>query len=584
MRWNRITRAITVCLVILAGGLVAIGGVAAGAHGEVPDDTVVVGPDGVLIKGSEAEIGDPTANVETQEGVDIRVAADNNVETAAGINVATPEGTILWDDNHGIVEVSSGRIISKEVTTGTFKYSNTTTELETGSGNELRTGQGTPVANSEPYNEAYVTVSITETDPSVVGAGQNVTVEAELENRGHAHGNRTVSLFAGDDPEPRTTKSVDIGAGSTESVSLTYMPYTFDVPEQPLTVATIDDSDSTTVTIKEPRINVSVTSTNVDGGDLTVKTSVTRVGALAPDGTALRNETPYVVEFHPTIGPGTTKSVTLGPGDTATPSFSTTLSDDDPDRFPVTVRVGTFADSITIDRSPTPQVTPTTINTSSPVEAAGPVTVNATFATTTDESAKGSASLVLNGSKIATRTIAAPPTGTTKQFQITAPDSAGNYTLTARTQAGTTQTELTVTNPGVIATIQGWLPNSLLGYGLLGLLPLTLVGLLYVTDPLARFRSENSGPQLTVVNLGGQTEDCTIVCTHQDDTDDTVYNVTVDPDESVTPGTLPLSNVEVQAQTTSGGSNTINLSLADTDAPPDEVAVGIKNGTVQFKN
>ena len=102
-------------------------------------------------------------------------------------------------------------------------------------------------ASEEPYTDASFTVSNIQA-PAEITEGEQLTVNATIDNVGDFAGADTVALQIGD--ETVDTAEVEIDGGDSQTVTFTYTPATDDVGDTTLGVVTSDDSETQALTIR----------------------------------------------------------------------------------------------------------------------------------------------------------------------------------------------------------------------------------------------------------------------------------------------------------------------------------------------
>ena len=210
-----------------------------------------------------------------------------------------------------------------------------------------RDGRVSAARTDGPSIEAMRDVRIIGTN-APVGAGEDLVVDAELEIDGdstyHGFVEATLELIVGHDPTHVDSRTVEVFAGRTETVSLEFTTatvrntQTFPVrvetrhaaAETDVTVIGTDDEGTGQLTVTDLSTNAPVT-----GGDWL---EVTATLSNAGEGPASR-EVEFVVGHDPTTVD--TQQVTLEAGETTTVSLGyETYPVANDDEFPVRVRTG----------------------------------------------------------------------------------------------------------------------------------------------------------------------------------------------------------------------------------------------------
>ncbi|QCS41736.1 CARDB domain-containing protein [Natrinema versiforme] len=191
----------------------------------------------------------------------------------------------------------------------------------------------TPTAGEiEPADPAAFNVSIAGTN-GPVEQGEQLAVEADVQNTGGDAGAQTVSLAVGDTAVD--SESVSLEAGETQTVSFTAPTDDLEPGEYPLAVSSENETAETTVTVVESgepaTFTASIAGTNspVEQGEpVTVEADLENVGDEA--GT-------QDVEIAVGGAPGESVPVTLEPDETQTATLSYETDDLEPGEYPLAV-------------------------------------------------------------------------------------------------------------------------------------------------------------------------------------------------------------------------------------------------------
>ena len=182
------------------------------------------------------------------EGEYVVARVDGNPTFPFFQDVTNESAIVVFDDDTGpgTLDVVYQVTVSDDADVGTVHEFNGTlqvneTEVPIDGQSELTVGGETgPVFDVEIDEEG--------TDESVV-AGEEATVVATVENTGDESGTQEVTLSI--DGSEEASESVTLAAGETESVTFGYETSEGDVPEVEATVASDDDTASTTISVEE---------------------------------------------------------------------------------------------------------------------------------------------------------------------------------------------------------------------------------------------------------------------------------------------------------------------------------------------
>ncbi|ARS88654.1 DUF7282 domain-containing protein [Natrarchaeobaculum aegyptiacum] len=177
-----------------------------------------------------------------------------------------------------------------------------------------------PAGEIDPEDPAEFAVEIVDA-PTELEQGEDLEVEAEIENVGGEEGTQEIVLGVAD--EDRDVLEVTLEPEATETVTLSTETDDLEPGEYPVTVASEDDEDETTVTILPVEaegeftiFDLSGPSTGVAGEGVTIAATITNEG----DGTDEQAVT-YSVDDEPVDE----ETIELEPGEFEVLTFSTTL-------------------------------------------------------------------------------------------------------------------------------------------------------------------------------------------------------------------------------------------------------------------
>jgi len=211
---------------------------------EISDERSVLD---IRIDFSEASGVDAAAISEddvTIEGADTGTpSVDATTEAAPGVLVITSSDTFTLDNEGDVLTVTvSGVAVSNE---GTFDSEIEFLDDEEGAVIAFGTDQYEIGGGSQ--DPAVFDVEISDTN-SPVTAGEPVTVDAEIENTGDVSATQTVDLTVDGIGSNEASVSLDGGQSTVETLSVGTAAG--DAGSYTATVATVDDSDSTTIELQ----------------------------------------------------------------------------------------------------------------------------------------------------------------------------------------------------------------------------------------------------------------------------------------------------------------------------------------------
>jgi PKD repeat protein len=248
-----------------------------GDSGEYPlivstvDDSDV-GTVTVTQNSSEFLIQNLTAN-EPAEGENLSVTVDiNNTGNAAGTQSVE-------------LNVAALGVKSKTVSLDSGVSTQVTFDIETSGGDageyEVTLSTDDDVANTTVTVTTQAQFLLSSVDATTTVEGDNLTVTAQIENTGGSSATQTVSLDVPGLGTDATTVTLDSGAFTEETFSVATGDG--DAGEYTATVTTEDDSASVNVTMlaqTEFLVNITGTTTPVEGGQLDVNVTVENVGGV----------------------------------------------------------------------------------------------------------------------------------------------------------------------------------------------------------------------------------------------------------------------------------------------------------------
>jgi len=213
---------------------------------------------------------------------------------------------------------------------------------------------------------------------SPVGAGENLTVTAAIDNSGTTQGTQTVTLDSG--ALGATSQNVTLAPGAVETRMFNISTSSGDTGQFTATVSTEDDNDSQPIVIGQPNFGVTIQNTNAPigvGENLTVTAAINNSGAIQGTQTvAVDSGALGATSQNVTLAPGTvgtrTFNISTSPGDTG--QFTATVStEDDSDSQPIEVLVNRPDFQLSITNRNTPIRPGDTLTVDLTVENAGAV-------------------------------------------------------------------------------------------------------------------------------------------------------------------------------------------------------------------
>ncbi|ELY67639.1 DUF7282 domain-containing protein [Natrinema versiforme] len=308
----------------------------------------------------------------------------------------------------------------------------------------------TPTAGEiQPADPAAFNVSITETN-SPVEQGEQLAVEADVQNTGGDAGTQNVSLAVGETAVD--SESVSLEAGENQTVSFTAETDDLEPGEYPLEVATDNETAEGTVTIEESgdpaTFDVSIAGTNspVEQGEpVTVEADLENVGDEA--GT-------QDIEIAVGGGPGESVPVTLEPGEIQTATLSYETGDLEPGEYPLAVSSEneTAETTVTVEESGEPATFAVTDiaapETGDPGEEA---TVTATVENQGDLEGTQTVTYSVDGQPIAEETVTLAG-GQSAEIQFSSPLPEGTSTHTIATDDEQASVTIEATAPATAET------------------------------------------------------------------------------------------------------------------------------------
>lgn len=230
-----------------------------------------------------------------------------------------------------------------------------------------------------------VTVS-TDSTNSPVTEGEELSVAATIENTGDATGTQSISLSVGDTQRDSTT--VTVNSGESTAVNLSWATESGDAGNYTATVASDNDSSSTSVSVLSPsNVVVSTGSTNspvAQGEILAVTTTVANAG----DVSATQNISLSVDDAQ-----RDSTTVTLDADETTQLTLEWETQSGDAGDYAATVRSDSDSTSTGVTVLSPPKLTVSVASTNSPVTGGETLDVAATITNAGDTSATQNVSL-----------------------------------------------------------------------------------------------------------------------------------------------------------------------------------------------
>ena len=407
-------------------------------HGDAPEVLFEIASEDdsaeqpVSIAPAELEFSDIEANDPVVEGepLELTLTATNTGEEPADETVE------LTDFDDSTVDSDAVSLTGEESTQLTLVW-----ETEVGdAGSDAVTVDGETTTQSVPVEilaQAGFAVSIDEVNEPV--AGDDLLVNATIENTGDVSDEQTVSLDVEGLGAESTTVELDGGESVTET--LTVETTTDDAGTYNVTVATDDNETDDTVTVLEPaEFQITEVSANepVAGEDIEVTATIENAGEVADeqvvsldvDGLETDNTTVEIVG-----GDATTETLTIETGEDDAGNYTAAVTTDDDDQ----------TTTVTVLEPAAFQITEVSAN--EPV-AGEDIEVTTTIENTGDVSDEQTVSLDVDGLDTASTTVELDGgDATTETLTIETTDGdAGNYTAAVTTDDASQPIDVTVTD------------------------------------------------------------------------------------------------------------------------------------------
>jgi subtilisin family serine protease len=297
---------------------------------------------------------------------------------------------------------------------------------------------------------ANFSVNVTGTTSPVL-EGETLDVDAEITNVGDRNDTQTINLTT--DATQRDSTTIALNASESRNVTLSWPTGSDDAGDYTATVASENQSDSSTVTVQEPaNFSVSIDSTNspvTEGGNLTVDATINNTGDVSD-----------TQEVNLTIDGGEGEventSVQLDPGTTTTETFNWTTAEGDAGDYNATVNSenDSVTTGVTVQTPANFSVNVT--GSDSPVVQNETLSVNATINNTGESTDEQNITLRANGTE-QNQTIVeldgGNGTDVTLQWDTTGVPP-GNYTANVTSQDDNDTTEVEVLEQANFSVVQ----------------------------------------------------------------------------------------------------------------------------------
>ncbi|WP_424017930.1 CARDB domain-containing protein [Halorientalis pallida] len=297
---------------------------------------------------------------------------------------------------------------------------------------------------------------------SPVTEGETLDVTATVQNTGDQQGTQTVTLdVAGAE---RDSQSVQLAAGASQTVTLSWTTQSGDAGDYTATVASANDTGTTSVTVNEPATPANFQVSNLQApSDATVGDTITVSADV--ENTGDQQGTQTVAFGVDTDDDGTLETLasqdeTLASGASTTVTFDVNTS---------ALSAGTYTHGVsTANDTATAQITLTappveqppnfqvqTLDTNSPVTEGETLTVDATVANTGDQQGTQTVTLSVLGTSDDQQVTLAGGASTTVTLSVaTETGDAGQYSASVTTENDTASTSVQVNAPDAPANFQ----------------------------------------------------------------------------------------------------------------------------------
>ncbi|MFB6166367.1 MAG: beta strand repeat-containing protein [Haloarculaceae archaeon] len=297
------------------------------------------------------------------------------------------------------------------------------------------------VTVTEQAAPANFGVSITGTTAPVT-AGDALDVTAQVTNAGDQQGTQTVSLAV--EGANADSQSVTLAGGASQSVTLSWQTGSGDAGSHSLTVASVNDSAQTTVTVNEPaapaNFAVSIDGTNgpvTEGDTLSVDATVTNTGDQSDTQTV-------TLSVGGSQRDSTQLSLTGGGSQSVTLSWSTSAGDAGDYTATVATENDSASTSVSVDTPATFAVS--IAGTSSPVTEGDALSVDATVTNTGGSQGTQTVTLSAGGAQRDSQsvTLAGGASQSVTLSWQTSTGDAGDYTATVSAGGASDTASVTV--------------------------------------------------------------------------------------------------------------------------------------------
>lgn len=303
------------------------------SHTAEPDDDEVVvrfdDDDDYVVTGAQAENVPKDHHVRVdhpdEEG-DKLVVSDGTVETESGKEVGVDNNSVRVRSTDPDLVVTDGNIVNSSL----IISDNGTVVTEEGN-STVMTEDGEDIVFPE-YDDKHFQVEVSDVSEGI-GEGETLDVTTEFENIQFGDGETEVNVTlideGGDDIRTENA-NISLDGGESNTTVLEYETEFGDSDATDVEVSIPNESyggesSSMDVTIYEAMVYVDIVDHNdpAAGDDLEVEAEIDRRGTY-PDG-----DQEYMVDFKIDGSHVASESVTLGPGDTTTETFTYETSEDD---------------------------------------------------------------------------------------------------------------------------------------------------------------------------------------------------------------------------------------------------------------
>jgi methionine-rich copper-binding protein CopC len=423
-------------------GLMAVGGVA--GESVVQGDTT----DGVADERSAS--ADPgVAGATAGAGFTVNI-------TGANVPVAGEELEVVV----GVENVGDGTATQTvELSVDGVGSNSTAVSLDSGESTETTMTVGTAAGDSGQYEAVVASENDTDTEPILVVSppefavdivnvtdsvevGEEIAVTAEITNVGDVDDTQSVTLDI--DGLGSASEAVSLPFGESVEETFTVATSEGDAGEYTATVASEDDSDSTTLVVgSSPEFAVNITGANVPvaGEDLEVVVGIENVGA----GTA----TQTIELTVDGVGSNST-AVSLGSGESMETTMTVGTAADDSGQYEAVVASENDTDTEPILVVSPPEFAVDIVNVTDSVEVGEEIAVTAEITNVGDVDDTQSVTLDIDGLGSASEAVSLPFGESVEEtFTVaTSEGDAGEYTATVASEDDGASETVTVTGAG----------------------------------------------------------------------------------------------------------------------------------------